>query len=153
MSKQVQILRGTTEQNNQFTGAEGALTYDVENKELRVHDGTTPGGTVVGGVMIPIEFQEPTADNDYKWYIKYSNGWVEQGGRTAPLNNSRVSVTLPVQMASKDYSCLLTGVNKSNASANAVFMIYEQSSATEVCIATAADVGTGITWVIKGMAA
>ena len=28
-----------------------------------------------------IEFQAPTADNNYVWYRKYADGWVEMGGR------------------------------------------------------------------------
>lgn len=49
MAKQVQLLRGTTAQNGAFTGEEGALTYDTDKKKLRVHDGSTLGGFVVGG--------------------------------------------------------------------------------------------------------
>lgn len=44
MSDQLQIRRGTTAQNNAFTGAQGELTMDTDLKGLRVHDGLTPGG-------------------------------------------------------------------------------------------------------------
>jgi hypothetical protein len=44
MATQVQFRRGTTTQNNAFTGAAGELTYDTEIKTLRIHDGTTQGG-------------------------------------------------------------------------------------------------------------
>jgi hypothetical protein len=44
MSSQVQFRRGTTTQNNAFTGAQGEITYDTDVKTLRLHDGTTPGG-------------------------------------------------------------------------------------------------------------
>lgn len=44
MSRQVQIRRGTTAENNAFTGAEGEITFDTTTHELRVHDGTTTGG-------------------------------------------------------------------------------------------------------------
>lgn len=27
-----------------------------------------------------IDYQAPTAENDYTWYRKYASGWVEQGG-------------------------------------------------------------------------
>lgn len=47
MSRQVQLRRGTTAQNNNFTGAVGEVTVDTTAKTLRVHDGTTPGGTVL----------------------------------------------------------------------------------------------------------
>ncbi|MFQ6778236.1 MAG: hypothetical protein ACLRFI_02990 [Alphaproteobacteria bacterium] len=48
MSRQIQIRRGTTVENNNFTGAEGEITVDTTTKQLRIHDGTTPGGFIVG---------------------------------------------------------------------------------------------------------
>ena len=44
----LQIYRGTTAQNNAFTGAQGELTMDTDRKEIRIHDGSTAGGNVVG---------------------------------------------------------------------------------------------------------
>jgi hypothetical protein len=40
----VQFRRGSTTQNNAFTGAEGELTVDTTLDTLRVHDGSTAGG-------------------------------------------------------------------------------------------------------------
>ena len=40
----VQLRRGTTAQNDSFTGAIGELSYDITTKELRTHDGSTQGG-------------------------------------------------------------------------------------------------------------
>lgn len=47
MAKVLQMRRGTTAQNDAFTGAEGELTVDTTAKTLRVHDGVTAGGTVL----------------------------------------------------------------------------------------------------------
>jgi len=47
MATQVQFRRGTTTQNNAFTGAIGELTYDTDIKTLRIHDGSTQGGGAV----------------------------------------------------------------------------------------------------------
>lgn len=44
MSTQVQLRRGTAEQNDMFVGAEGELTYCTDTQELRIHDGSTVGG-------------------------------------------------------------------------------------------------------------
>ena len=41
-----------------------------------------------------IEFQAPTAGNNYKWYRKYADGWVEQGGQS-----QSGSIVFPVEMA------------------------------------------------------
>jgi hypothetical protein len=47
MSTQVQFRRGTTTQNNAFTGAVGELTVDTDLKTLRLHDGSTAGGGAI----------------------------------------------------------------------------------------------------------
>lgn len=47
MSRQIQIRRGTAAENDAFTGAVGEVTMDTTNKTLRVHDGTTAGGTIL----------------------------------------------------------------------------------------------------------
>jgi hypothetical protein len=44
MPTQVQFRRGTTTQNNAFTGASGELTVDTTLTTLRVHNGSTAGG-------------------------------------------------------------------------------------------------------------
>jgi hypothetical protein len=44
MSTQVQFKRGTTNQNNAFTGAAGEITVDLTKLAVRVHDGVTQGG-------------------------------------------------------------------------------------------------------------
>jgi len=45
MATQVQFRRGTTTQNNAFTGANGEISVDTDIKTLRLHDGTTGGGS------------------------------------------------------------------------------------------------------------
>jgi cytoskeletal protein CcmA (bactofilin family) len=44
VTKRVQIVGHDAEGANAFIGLERELTADVENDELRLHDGTTPGG-------------------------------------------------------------------------------------------------------------
>lgn len=45
MAKQIQLRRGTTTQHNTFTGVAGEVTVDTDLNTLKVHDGTTAGGT------------------------------------------------------------------------------------------------------------
>ena len=40
----LQFRRGTTTQNNSFTGTAGELSVDTTLDTLRVHDGSTAGG-------------------------------------------------------------------------------------------------------------
>lgn len=106
MSKQWQIRRGTTIANDDFTGAVGELTMDTDKNQLRLHDGSTQGGHAFGDTVI--EYQMPSADNNYTWYRKYASGWVEQGGvldfgsdNTAA--GVALNITLPITMADNHY--------------------------------------------------
>jgi len=45
MAKQVQFRRGTTTEHNSFTGVAGEVTVDITLNTIRVHDGSTAGGT------------------------------------------------------------------------------------------------------------
>ena len=40
----LQFRRGTSTQNDNFTGAVGELSVDTENDSIRIHDGATAGG-------------------------------------------------------------------------------------------------------------
>ena len=107
MSRQIQIRRGTTAENEAFTGAEGEVVFDTQKHELRVHDGSTQGGYVIPTKSYSyskieldslldnkansafsntdlsdyvIESQLPSVQNSNTWYKKYKSGWVEQGG-------------------------------------------------------------------------
>lgn len=44
MSRVLQIRRGTTAQNDNFTGMPGEISFDTDAKTLRVHDGEKLGG-------------------------------------------------------------------------------------------------------------
>jgi len=50
MATQVQYRRGTTAQNNGFTGALGEITVDTTAGTLRVHDGINAGGSNIATV-------------------------------------------------------------------------------------------------------
>jgi hypothetical protein len=45
MAIEIKFRRGTATQHNSFTGANGEITVDTTNKTIRVHDGSTVGGT------------------------------------------------------------------------------------------------------------
>jgi len=48
MATQLQLRRGTTAENDQFIGAAGELTVDTTENLLRIHDGSTQGGSIAG---------------------------------------------------------------------------------------------------------
>jgi len=47
MAIQIQLRRGTTEDNRGFTGAPGEVTMDTQQKNFRIHDGSTMGGWTI----------------------------------------------------------------------------------------------------------
>ena len=47
--KTLQLRRGTTAKNARFKGAAGEVVVDTDLNVLRLHDGTTVGGHLVGG--------------------------------------------------------------------------------------------------------
>lgn len=54
MARILQIRRGTTAQNDNFTGMTGEISFDTDTKTLRVHDGETLGGfTLARADQIP----------------------------------------------------------------------------------------------------
>ena len=56
-----------------------------------------------------IEFQAPTAANNYTWYRKYADGWVEQGGQTeSSAGNVAKNITFPIEMADTNYTVQVT---------------------------------------------
>lgn len=51
MTTQVQLRRGTFNQNNTFTGAVGEITVDTTVKSIRIHDGSTQGGHLLSPIL------------------------------------------------------------------------------------------------------
>lgn len=47
MTKKVQFKRGSAEKNDAYIGEPGEITIDQTNRRIRVHDGTTAGGTAL----------------------------------------------------------------------------------------------------------
>ena len=109
-----------------------------------------------------IAFQAPTAGNNYTWYRKYADGWVEQGGlATIPSRtnsgSSSTSITFPVSMSDTNYTgqlsfqsggayysnCMLTIKNRQTTGVDLEF--YMNASGT-----TAAFL---VGWEVKGVAA
>jgi hypothetical protein len=64
----------------------GKVTEELNELETTVEAKVAKGHEV-------IEFQAPTADNNYTWYRKYADGWVEQGGRTMTQSQT---ITFPI---------------------------------------------------------
>ena len=156
MARQIQIRRGTATAHTNFIGAIGEITMDTTNKTLRVHDGTTAGGTILAKQSeIPepytmpnnydfvIESQLPTAQNNYTWYRKYKSGWVEIGG-----SSTSKTVSLPVTMANTNYTCLINTLYNSSGSTMYNELGYLTSQTTTGF--TKAGNANNFRWVVYG---
>lgn len=71
---------------------------DKSDRDLRNVDTTAKADAV-------IDYQEPTAENNYTWYRKYKSGWVEQGGVEIASGSM---ITLPIAMANTKYTVQTT---------------------------------------------
>jgi hypothetical protein len=75
VAKQLQLRKGTATEHNTFTGANGEVTVDTTNKTLRVHDGTTAGGTQLAtltGGLVPAT-QLPAATTSVQGAVILNN--------------------------------------------------------------------------------
>ncbi len=98
MAEQLQLRRGTTAENNAFTGAVGEVTVDTTLNELRVHDGSTAGGHTVGGggAADLDDLGDVTITSPATGAVLTYNGsaWID--GTVALGDSDAVSGTLPV---------------------------------------------------------
>ena len=69
MAVQVQLRRGTSSQNDSFTGAAGEVTVDTTNQTLRVHDGSTAGGHALSPLTDGDKGDITVSSNGTTWNI------------------------------------------------------------------------------------
>jgi hypothetical protein len=88
MATQVQLRRGTSAENDSFTGAQGELTYDTTNKRVRIHDGGTAGGFEIktedgSGNTIFADNEKAIfgAGSDLQIYHDGTNSYIDEQGQ------------------------------------------------------------------------
>ena len=100
----VQFRRGTTAQNDAFTGAVGEISVDTQKDTIRVHDGSTAGGfellqrnltnQTIGGSIVPdtdSAYDLGSASN--KWRSLYLSGnTIVLGSVVLKDNNGTLSI-------------------------------------------------------------
>lgn len=106
-----------------------------------------------------IEFQAPTANNNYTWYRKYADGWVEMGGEFTQTANSAIepTITFPVELADTHYM-IVWSAGAANTTAGTYFahQVVESSKATTGCQVKTGNNNTTFTvlnWQVSYMAA
>jgi hypothetical protein len=94
MTRVLQIRRGTSAQHENFVGLPGEITMDTDTKTIRLHDGETLGGTVIGANGI---FDISTVPDDF---------WVDIITQHAPKQFKIIEtnpVTFTNNSAGQDY--------------------------------------------------
>lgn len=145
--------RGATDQHKYLYFYVGSFTQTA----LENTAGITAETINQLGAHTVIEFQAPTAGNNYTWYRKYADGWVEQGGRIdngSLVNTVDLSVVFPVEMADTNYTPSISCIR--GASGN-----YKMNQGIETVSATGMSFGfySGsdycqyFAWKVEGMAA
>ena len=147
------IIRG----GNNFSG--GSSLYlsgkDSDNGgdfRLYAHDGTSslalvgkPDGTLAWGGKGVVCVQSGTTTNG--WYRKYSDGWVEQGGRQ--LGSTSTTVTsFPIAMKDTTYTALGTYVGSTDTKNYYSFEVSSKRTTTSIVFYRASN--TTINWYVCG---
>ena len=106
--------------------------------------------------VILSEFQAPTAENNYTWYKKYTNGWVEQGGLFDALSNNsgtENTVYLPIRMADTNYTAV-PGLHSVTNDTGIYLFVKTKSTDSVIFMSNLAAVDlSGQNWMVCGMAA
>lgn len=95
-----------------------------------------------------IAFQVPKVGNNYTWYRKYADGWVEQGGFSA--KNS--TVNLPVTMSDTNYVCLITS-NDTSSDYYSYGVSATDKTTANFYVKTESTSSAQSGWVVMGIAA
>ena len=99
----------------------------------------------LAGADAVIEFQRPTAQNNYTWYRKYASGWVEQGGSLENISSGYV-INFPVTMANARYTAGLFPYASGNYNLG-----YNTPTTTSIKVYTSYN-GAYFSWQVSGMA-
>lgn len=100
--KEVQLAGGTSETEDYYIGAERELRVDTSNDELRLHDGSTPGGKRFKNIdQLETVFQEKSPELDGFDFSAQGKGWLVRVGpgnyklRSLTVNEEQLEITNP----------------------------------------------------------
>ena len=103
---------------------------------------------------VVVDYQAPTAANNYTWYRKYASGWVEQGGSTPIPNTTNAwattQISLPIEMANTRYQAY-TGQEPLTSGSYGAGSYFEKGISS--MIYHSFNMNSAIDWYVCGMAA
>ena len=90
MARVLQIRRGTSAQNNNFTGMAGELSFDTDAKTLRVHDGETLGGYALARADAVVPTPDTNTGDGFDIYSVPDDFWQSKINQFAPSSSFTV---------------------------------------------------------------
>lgn len=102
---------------------------------------------------VVVEWQTPTAANNYTWYRKYASGWVEQGG-TIPIGSATATLTYPIPLAYAVCPSLNGSTSREASSYDSEKHCNSYTALSFTYHNLFPSAGNGsVSWEVKGMAA
>ena len=125
MAQVLQLRRGTTAQNDAFTGAVAEVSVDTDRDSLRVHDGTTMGGKEIAplNVAIPLLADATTVNAADELIIQ--QGGITKRATGAELAKGLNNINGLVNV--RDFGAVGDGVADDTAAINAALLSASQS--------------------------
>lgn len=131
----------------------GQLSEALNDKMDRdAHNVQSPSAVVIAK-------QDPTSENDYTWYRKYSDGWVEQGGNISVTFSSAeyygTSLSLHVAMKDTNYYSMITSMGDI-PNVQWIFLSLRPSTTTKCTLAGVTRAGSvsgtvgALRWIVCG---
>jgi hypothetical protein len=145
----LQFRRGTTTQNNNFTGTAGELSIDTDLDTIRVHDASTAGGfallkeTGVSNLTLNAQAEIRLGDSDSSNYVGFKSPGTVASNLifTLPTTDGSSGQAL-VTDASGNLSFAAAGATiTSDTTTNTNFLLYFASTTTGALTAVKQDSG------------
>jgi len=135
--------------NDAILNTAGITAEQMDNKLDR--DGQNVD--IASGADMVIDYQVPTATNNYTWYRKYKSGWIEQGGICTSYNYQ--TITFPIPMIDKNYSVQLTPRRTSTTQAGTANdqVLFNNCTANSIYVYVNNTSNNGVFWRVSGMGA
>lgn len=122
MTRVLQIRRGTTAQNDNFTGMAGEITYDTDAKTIRAHDGAT-----LGGVAMARADQIPTV-TPFDIDSVSDTKWAEIVARVAPAPFT-ITTSNALTLTSTDYiECVFSDITSTPYIVRAILVATDNAA-------------------------
>lgn len=135
MAKHLQMVRGTSAQNDTYTGLSGEITVDTTNKTIRVHDGSTAGGTALPSIS-QVNAKAPLASPTF-------TGTPKAPTASAGTNTTQVATTAFVTTAVANKTSVASATKATqDASGNVITSTYATKTEDSAKVVKSGSRGT-----------